>query len=472
MAYIRCSGNIGGSLKVRTASGNPCTFTTDLADALVSLTADIVASQDLHGYDHPWAGGAGKNKLNPDYRDNTSNNIKFYNGVGGGVALQAGQAYTISVPNGSTHPAAIYLQDYSSGTEYTHVYSQRTLTYTPSANCNIKIDIYYANSDMPTEPLSSINVQLEKGSSATPYEPYSNICPLVGHSELNLTRCGKNFVSGKLENINIESSGEIRGGQSFNGFYAYVVAGETYAITTSDNNIVYAFYENLPEVGDYSYNNSRIVKTLDQNSFVAPISGWILFRSNDLSFTNAQLELGSTATAYEPYNGTPFTVAFGQTVYGGVYDKSGRLTITHGYVTYDGSNDEDWTAAGGSAAAFAKQILISDMFLEGVVEDDKNLIAEYLKTISTAETWGNFDNFISKYSGQNIVVVGMQNLSDINDFRTYLSNNPLTVAYELATPIVIDVPSISVFAENGTNNIVSDCGGDVNVSYLELIRGT
>ena len=32
----------GGQITTLTATGNPCTFTTDLADALVSLTADII----------------------------------------------------------------------------------------------------------------------------------------------------------------------------------------------------------------------------------------------------------------------------------------------------------------------------------------------------------------------------------------------------------------------------------------------
>ena len=65
--------------------------------------------------------------------------------------------------------------------------------------------------------------------------------------------------------------------------------------------------------------------------------------------------------------------------------------------------------------------------------------------------------------------------SSVQDLKDYIdaqaaANTPIQICYVLATPIVIDVPSISVFAENGTNNIISDCGGDVNVSYKDTIQ--
>lgn len=47
--------------------------------------------------------------------------------------------------------------------------------------------------------------------------------------------------------------------------------------------------------------------------------------------SNVQVEIGDTATAYEPYRGESFTMEFGGTVYGGSLDwNSGVLTVTHG----------------------------------------------------------------------------------------------------------------------------------------------
>lgn len=47
----------------RTIEGNPLEFDSPSPQILGSVICDIEASQDLHGYDKPWAGGAGKNKL-------------------------------------------------------------------------------------------------------------------------------------------------------------------------------------------------------------------------------------------------------------------------------------------------------------------------------------------------------------------------------------------------------------------------
>ena len=48
-------------------------------------------------------------------------------------------------------------------------------------------------------------------------------------------------------------------------------------------------------------------------------------------FTDFQIEIGDTATAYEPYHGNTFNLDLGQTVYGGCLDwKTGVLTIDRG----------------------------------------------------------------------------------------------------------------------------------------------
>lgn len=72
------------------------------------------------------------------------------------------------------------------------------------------------------------------------------------------------------------------------------------------------------------------------------------FSFGDVSGTTTvdfQLELGNTATSYEPYQCTTITTTLPQTVYGGTLDVvSGVLTITHGYISqYNGEAiNEPW----------------------------------------------------------------------------------------------------------------------------------
>lgn len=64
------SGEYGGS-----ASGSIATFETASVNEMSSLVVDINPQQSLNGYDHPWVGGAGKNKLYLAPQTLTSNGI-------------------------------------------------------------------------------------------------------------------------------------------------------------------------------------------------------------------------------------------------------------------------------------------------------------------------------------------------------------------------------------------------------------
>ena len=162
-------------------------------------------------------------------------------------------------------------------------------------------------------------------------------------------------------------------------------------------------------------------------------------------------------------NGNTFTVAFGQTVYGGVYDKSGRLTITHGFITYDGSNDEDWGFVDSVNRAY---ISVSDI---DTSTPDSN-IADVKANIYVSGAYsGNGNRITGRYNIAQINVFD-SSVSNISAWRTLLSNTPMTVAYKLATPIVIDVDAISPSAIAGTNTITSDCIGDVSASYKDTIQ--
>ena len=53
-------GMVEGS---KTATGNPITLTDASESYAEELDVTLEPIQDLHGYDKPWVGGAGKNKL-------------------------------------------------------------------------------------------------------------------------------------------------------------------------------------------------------------------------------------------------------------------------------------------------------------------------------------------------------------------------------------------------------------------------
>lgn len=167
----------------KTASGNPITISDCAGGKARSLKTTIEAIQDLHGYDHPWAGGAGKNKFDITEISDVGNSYKTKEFI-----LKANETYTIStdLPKNNNNSANLffYLSSGSPDTSVNGVWSGQTRTLTTGADG--KFIIGYRTTDY-TDPSAawylSHKIQVEEGSTATAYAPYSNICPISGRTE-------------------------------------------------------------------------------------------------------------------------------------------------------------------------------------------------------------------------------------------------------------------------------------------------
>jgi hypothetical protein len=175
--------------------------------------------------------------------------------------------------------------------------------------------------------------------------------------------------------------------------------------------------------------------------------------------TDAQLELGSTATAYEPYQGESITIPFGDTVYGGTLDVTeGKLTVDRAMYTFDGSNDEGWTKSDQYA-----------YFTTSKITGAINVNASAYNFLSNKYGYGNISNGSSTLGACLIWAALRVRLADMSislgSFKESLSEVPMTALLKLATPITIDltdIPELTTLL--GQNNIWSD-SGDVDVTY-------
>lgn len=161
-------------------------------------------------------------------------------------------------------------------------------------------------------------------------------------------------------------------------------------------------------------------------------------------------------------NGDTFTVNFGQTVYGGVYEGIGRLTITW-YGVDLGSLEWNYTSA--------LQIFYTYLDNRNNIPD-KKIGRENVKCSIYQPTTNEYVDMLDgemrgtdDSAGFNVKDL---RYSDITSFTAAMSG--IILAYELDTPIVIDVTSISANTVLGTNTITSDCNGDVTVSYKDTIQ--
>ena len=164
------------------------TFTTVNGGLLEECNIELEPIQDLHGYDYPWVGGAGKNKLDASsltwtsgYLDDDGNlTPSDYSHYSSEIPIKSNQTYTISGSLYYNVAWRIYFRD------TTHAWIERTTslnvssyTFSTPANCGY-IQIQCENAVVLSD------VQLEEGNQATSYAPYSNICPISGHTEVKI----------------------------------------------------------------------------------------------------------------------------------------------------------------------------------------------------------------------------------------------------------------------------------------------
>ena len=167
---------------INSASGDIASF-ADGADGLPieALSVNVEPIQDLHGYDSPWPAGGGKNLLDPSKRTVYSDGKgqRWYESDG--FTLKANQVYTFSVTY--ANPIALYIRSKSDGTNLAT--GNHSTTYTPSEDTVVYFQAYRGENISPVDTF-----QLELGSAATPYAPYSNICPISGRTSVTIYHSG------------------------------------------------------------------------------------------------------------------------------------------------------------------------------------------------------------------------------------------------------------------------------------------
>lgn len=174
------------------------------------------------------------------------------------------------------------------------------------------------------------------------------------------------------------------------------------------------------------------------------------------TYSNIMLNMGTTADPYTPYTGTD-TVTLSEPLIlralpNGVADtwKDGTLTHNVSSVTYDGSKDESWVK--NSDADYTYHITLPDIALKEVSDGNDILSDRFIaKRSNTILSSGEFRRGGVNTVGNNILVFRYDGLTtdDLNAWRTWLSNNPITVWYELAEPTTepCEIPRLQSWAD-------------------------
>ena len=233
-------GNGGGDYEIEdhlyTSVGPDDIITVDdaIEAPMKSLTVEMLPSQDLHGYANPWPGGGGKNKIDFTVRDQ------------GGLTTvkQDGKAVISGTADSTAYPVDLVSTDFPAGTyvwsvsglktgmaaQYTkngswagYITQGATFTLTETSTIG-----GYVNVSSGAETNTTVSIMLESGSTASSFEPYSNYCPIVGHTGASAVRTGKNLWGGeKMANDMVAAVGNSAGctkGSDSDGNYVTMTA--------------------------------------------------------------------------------------------------------------------------------------------------------------------------------------------------------------------------------------------------------
>ena len=338
---------------------------TTEADA---LSVDIAPLQDLNGYAHPWAAGAGKNIYDySNYRPApsgltvslsdegiftisglpTANYVNLVQYLDITDLLEDGETYTISKSDYSTGNAAyVQVEANRNGTRVYYWTNRGPASFTvDKSGSEVSYLIYVQTGTMETwgseSRTVSFGVQLEKGATATSWEPYSNVCPISGWSEVNVQRTGTNLCDEQWEDGYISSDGYLWSykdairSKNFNPCapntpYYYVLGG-----TSSGYSVAW-----------YDRNKEFILRSFFMKDMTSPSNAYFFkcslynYKSEDAPEYAHDISVSYPPTTrdYASYQGEQYTTQLGQTVYGGTLNVlTGKLTVTKGYIaSYNG----------------------------------------------------------------------------------------------------------------------------------------
>lgn len=385
----------------KSISGNPIII-EDSANAYAEeVIANIEPIQDLHGYDHPWVGGAGKNKQiltvegiissnGGTWSGNTYtlNNVTFTiltdddnnvigiktNGTANANILfyfplvNLNGAYIINgCPiGGSVESYRLDLRTWDGGVSVIDIGDGATTPALQSASmmCVIRVGNGTVCNNIIFHPMIRLATETDPT-----FEPYSNICPISGLDSVEVKRIGKNKLvypykdnggtsGGVTYTFNTDGSVSLSGTATtsytewlaFNrNYYPLSLKAGQYILSggySSDITVVVGHTNSSTSAWEILATSTGgdipFELTYDDDKIGVTISTTKNGLNVDGITLYPMIRLATeTDSTFEPYQSETHTTSLPQTTYGGTLNvQTGELVVDRGYYKFDGS--ETW----------------------------------------------------------------------------------------------------------------------------------
>lgn len=281
---------------------------------------------------------------------------------------------------------------------------------------------------------------------------YSLVCPISGYDEVEAWHAGCAVTDNSTDFIELPYP--IENGETYGFSTLYPSAGDSHVMFYDENKTYVDWWTTTSHYPNESQKTNTYNKTIK----------YIKLHPTSDSYTKTHYVGVRNISKGEEYNFSTYTAQLPETVYGGTVDLvSGEMVVDRAITTFDGSADEGWSVGTNSTHYRGYTYALSDIKPHSLNEQPTSAICDKIKT----GTWHNaFGGVLAlgqtgKAIGFGLDSLGITNYTDLN---VWLSNNPITICYELATPQTYQLTSQEIQTLVGTNNVWSDAG-DVEITY-------
>ena len=313
-------------------------------------------------------------------------------------------------------------------------------------------------------PIKSLILNIEPHQEGAEDPSPDNIRPISGYDAVNVVRAGKNLIDDNIKTVQSASTVVI-GQTSTSAFSIYLKAG-TYTISFASSKAPGIYYRLSTETSGshtvISYGNKRGTFTLSED---AHLRMWAYLSSgivpSDIEWF--QIELGSTATAYESYTAQTYPITIPSsagTVYGGTLDvKSGKLTVTHTNIRLTSTN-QTWNATKDVGTGLRYHAIIAP----AIDTNATDILCSHAVYLAGNEgNWGTYNLYNGRFAIKNND--GGAGFTSLADFQTWLDSQDFQICYPLATPQTYTLTPTEVTTLLGYNTIWMDADGTLQATY-------
>lgn len=287
----------------------------------------------------------------------------------------------------------------------------------------------------------------------------SNVRAISGHTQAQVRCRGKNKFTptGKTANYFLNSSGTPVSSNGWNYSDYLPISGETITMSTQGEGV-----GNSPSICFYDLNKTFISGEVYANALiktftVPPNAVYCRASYYNLWESTYQIEEGSQATEYTPYNGYTHIINLGGTYYGGTLDAvSGVLTVTHGIKDL---GTLTYTAQTNISSFYAT---LSDA-PNGATDTTMNAICSQYSVVETkgsiGATMAQGDMIFAMMNGSQLLFIKDTSKASMSasEFKTAMSG--VQLCYELATPQTIQLTPKNLETLVGQNDVFAPLEG-------------